>query len=99
MKSFNRIHALMKTTPFVLTPGSGLAKAMVGQRCPHRAALHQSSRPGALRTASPYLFALVIALFGIVALPAVHAAPPEAMTYQGFLVDGNGNPLATNNPA
>jgi hypothetical protein len=32
--------------------------------------------------------------------PRAHAAgPPEAMTYQGFLVDGNGNPLATNNPA
>ena len=33
------------------------------------------------------------------ALPRAQAAPPEAMTYQGFLVDGNGNPLATNNPA
>ena len=33
------------------------------------------------------------------ALPQAQAAPPEAMTYQGFLVDGNGNPLATNNPA
>jgi hypothetical protein len=32
-------------------------------------------------------------------LPRAQAAPPEAMTYQGFLVDGNGNPLATNNPA
>src|SRR5262245_12703461 len=31
--------------------------------------------------------------------PVVQGAPPEAMTYQGFLVDANGNPLATNNPA
>jgi len=32
-------------------------------------------------------------------LPRVQAAPTEAMTFQGFLVDANGNPLATNNPA
>jgi len=34
-------------------------------------------------------------------LPAARAAssPPDFMTYQGFLVDGNGNPLATNAPA
>jgi hypothetical protein len=32
--------------------------------------------------------------------PSLHAAgPPEAMTFQGFLVDGNGNPLAMSNPA
>lgn len=36
----------------------------------------------------------------LLALPCTRAAgPPEAMTYQGFLVDANGNPLATNNPA
>jgi len=35
----------------------------------------------------------------VAALPTAHAAPPELMTYQGFLVDANGNPLATNTPA
>src|SRR5262245_55110366 len=41
-----------------------------------------------------------LCLFLMMTLPRAHAAgPPEAMTYQGFLVDANGNPLATNNPA
>jgi hypothetical protein len=32
--------------------------------------------------------------------PSAHAAgPPEAMAYQGFLVDANGNPLAPTTPA
>ncbi len=35
----------------------------------------------------------------LVALPKARSAPPELMTYQGFLVDADGNPLATNNPA
>lgn len=30
---------------------------------------------------------------------AANAQPPDLMTYQGFLVDANGNPLAPNNPA
>lgn len=30
---------------------------------------------------------------------AADAKPPELMTYQGFLVDANGNPLAPDNPA
>lgn len=30
---------------------------------------------------------------------SAHAAPPELMTYQGFLVDANGNPLAPSTPA
>ncbi len=30
---------------------------------------------------------------------SAHAAPPEFMTYQGFLVDANGNPLAPTTPA
>ncbi len=43
--------------------------------------------------------ALLGALAWFVALPLAHSAPPELMTYQGFLVDADGNPLATNNPA
>ncbi len=44
------------------------------------------------------LLACAAVLFA--ALPAAHAAgPPEAMTYQGFLVDANGNPLAPSTPA
>lgn len=44
------------------------------------------------------LLACAAVLFAI--LPAAHAAgPPEAMTYQGFLVDANGNPLAPSSPA
>lgn len=38
----------------------------------------------------------------LVPLPSARAAdakPPEVMTYQGFLVDANGNPLAPSNPA
>ena len=101
MKFLNRIHTTMKTrlAPLVPTPSCGPAKAMAGQRCPDRAALHPSPWTGALRTAPPYLFVLAMALVWILASPAVHAGPPEAMTYQGFLVDANGNPLATNNPA
>ena len=44
------------------------------------------------------LLACAAVLFA--ALPAAHAAgPPEAMTYQGFLVDANGNALAPSTPA
>jgi hypothetical protein len=46
--------------------------------------------------------ALVTFLCGFLlamALPGAHAAgPPEAMAYQGFLVDANGIPLAPNTP-
>jgi hypothetical protein len=43
---------------------------------------------------------VVLALLLLGLAPSAHAAgPPEAMTFQGFLVDPNGNPLATNNPA
>jgi hypothetical protein len=44
----------------------------------------------------------LLALLGLLllALPSAHAAgPPEAMAYQGFLVDANGNPLAPSTPA
>lgn len=43
----------------------------------------------------PWLFALLLCT----SLRPLWAAPPELMTYQGFLVDGNNNPLATNAPA
>lgn len=45
---------------------------------------------------SPVLWLLTLFL---VLAPSAHAAPPEFMTYQGFLVDGNGNPLAPSTPA
>ena len=45
------------------------------------------------------LLALGCGLLLAAVLPRAHAGPPEAMTYQGFLVDGNGNALATNTPA
>ena len=45
------------------------------------------------------LLVLGCGLLLAMALPRTYAGPPEAMTYQGFLVDGNANPLATNNPA
>jgi Chaperone of endosialidase len=43
--------------------------------------------------------AVALCALAAVTLPHAHAAPPEAMTYQGYLVDANGIPLATNNPA
>src|SRR5688572_3828063 len=45
---------------------------------------------------SPVLCFLTLFL---VLAPSAQAAPPEFMTYQGFLVDGNGNPLAPSTPA
>jgi len=59
-------------------------------------------RPWLARPA-PVLAVLLPALAGgFTATPSVRAAdpnPPEFMTYQGFLVDANGQPLAPNNPA
>jgi len=48
-----------------------------------------------------FFCALWCALLATLLLPTAQAAStvPEFMTYQGFLVDGNGNPLATNAPA
>src|SRR5262245_4456054 len=43
--------------------------------------------------------ALVCGTMLATAFPAAHAAgPPEAMAYQGFLVDANGTPLAPTVP-
>lgn len=52
--------------------------------------------PGAFRTVTASL-ALMLALGGA---PSVRAtsSPPDRMTYQGFLVDGSGNPLAPTTP-
>jgi hypothetical protein len=42
----------------------------------------------------------LLSLMLLVLSSATHAAgPPEAMAYQGFLVDANGNPLAPSTPA
>ncbi|HKX63194.1 MAG TPA: hypothetical protein VJS65_15140 [Verrucomicrobiae bacterium] len=63
---------------------------------------HRSTRSMRTRRSgvfSPALRSLFCAVVLLTALPNVDAAPPESMTYQGFLVDANGNPLATNNPA
>jgi hypothetical protein len=60
-----------------------------------RSALSLNSGPACLLTC-----ALALALLLVATLPRAHAAgPPEAMTYQGFLVDANGNPLAPSTPA
>ncbi len=61
------------------------------------------SVPSIVRTDAALWRTLLAICCGIIlsmVLPRAHAGgPPEAMTFQGFLVDGNGNPLATNNPA
>ncbi|MBL9136265.1 MAG: tail fiber domain-containing protein [Verrucomicrobiales bacterium] len=44
-------------------------------------------------------FPLLCGMLLILGLRHVQAAPPELMTYQGFLVDANGEALATNAPA
>jgi hypothetical protein len=44
---------------------------------------------------------LLLAAIACVVTPRAFAAdgrPPEKLNYQGFLIDGNGNPLATNTP-
>lgn len=43
------------------------------------------------------LLTLVVCSLSTVAFSQT-ATPPDLMSYQGFLVDANGNPLATNNP-
>ncbi|MBL9170834.1 MAG: hypothetical protein JNN07_24090 [Verrucomicrobiales bacterium] len=53
----------------------------------------------AVRSLGRFSIALALGIVLVVALPATHAAPPELMTYQGFLVDGNGNALAPSTPA
>ena len=54
--------------------------------------------PTPLRAA---VLALVLGATGLVSAPTAfgqaNANPPERMTYQGFLVDGNGAPLANSN--
>jgi hypothetical protein len=42
---------------------------------------------------------LALRLVPLSSARAADAKPPEVMTYQGFLVDANGNPLAPSNPA
>lgn len=56
---------------------------------------------GILSRGAGRVIALAAALFFLVTATAgaATAYPPDRMTYQGFLVDANGVPLATNNPA
>lgn len=53
----------------------------------------------AARSLGRFSIALALGLVLAAAMPVAHAAPPELMTYQGFLVDANGNPLASSTPA
>jgi hypothetical protein len=79
-----------------LTP----AKIMnFSKRTPTLMKTHRTD-PVASQNPSRCCFALLFALM-LAGAFTVRAAstPPDFMTYQGFLVDGNGNPLATNNPA
>ncbi|HKX60294.1 MAG TPA: tail fiber domain-containing protein [Verrucomicrobiae bacterium] len=57
------------------------------------------SSPRSSRSIAIQFGRLLLATLSLLMSAAVHAEPPEFMTYQGFLVDGNGNPLATNAPA
>jgi hypothetical protein len=53
------------------------------------------------RLIQPQLLASVFVFLAILICGVAHAAdsnPPERMTYQGFLVDGNGNALAPSAP-
>ena len=45
------------------------------------------------------LAAVAFALGQVGQIHAADANPPERMTYQGYLVDGNGDPLAPDVPA
>lgn len=59
----------------------------------------QRSQPRG-RLGRPWWSLLVAAaLLEGVPCPAAQSDPPEKMTYQGFLVDANGVPLASNSPA
>ena len=73
------------------------------QADPPPASTRAGCQPPKRAFARPILAGLGLALLlGSVGLPAgqaADAAPPEFMTYQGYLVDANGNPLAPNNPA
>jgi hypothetical protein len=106
MSFFKRTPTTMKThsTRLVSLPNSGRSKAADDCRTPKASPLPTlSNRAPASWTAAAlgrFWFALATAFVLIGALPSAHAAgPPEAMAYQGFLVDGNGNPLASSTPA
>ncbi len=57
------------------------------------------NRPASTATGRIILGLLVTLLLPLPRAGAADARPPEFMTYQGFLVDANGDPLAPNNPA
>lgn len=61
----------------------------------------QSGSPGPSFTSPMRLLALISMISGLFAgveLQAADKYPPNRLTYQGFLVDANGMPLATNAP-
>ena len=87
MNFFNRIPTTMKTPRHL--PKSEVRSQKSGVRS-------LTPRSWLLSSAC----CLLSSIFCLLSLPAAHAAgPPEAMTYQGFLVDANGNPLAPSTPA
>lgn len=89
MRTFSSAQIIMKTQSITLSDKCSAPEALTN-RAPASWIAADLCR---------FSFALAVALIWIVVLPRVQAGPPEAMTYQGFLVDANGNPLATNNPA
>lgn len=106
MNVLTRIQSTMKTqhTRFVPSAGFGHDKEAEDGRTSNvsspPAVLNSAPKSRAPAVLCRCLLVLLIALVLAAAVPAAHAAgPPEAMTYQGFVVDANGNPLAANTPA
>jgi len=91
----------MKTTPTILmnTNTDTTTQAPSPSPAPLPALPHRAPASWSAAARCRCSFALLIALVLGGVLPRAQAGPPEAMTYQGFLVDANGIPLATNNPA
>jgi hypothetical protein len=82
----NRTLKTMKTTPTTPVP-------------PQRAGRSKATA-GSLHGSTVWALLGLSLLFGAAhSARAATATAPDYMTYQGFLVDANGNPLATNAPA
>jgi hypothetical protein len=105
MNFSNRAPSTMKTplTRSVSSPSFGHSKAAEDCRRPKVSPIQApTGRAPASWSAAGlrrFSFALLCAFILAATLPGTHAAPPEFMTYQGFLVDANGNPLAPGTPA
>ncbi len=67
---------------------------------PHRTTMSKTpSQPAPFRAATTALLLILALLAGVSSAHAqANGSPPERMTFQGFLVDGNGVTLATNAP-